>query len=284
MTHGGSVAADLTHSGPMPRHWLNQSCHFGEWLQGKAGPGGPLALVTLVPEQLVVTARRRPSHRALFRSVGHGQLCDGKARKLLRLLDLPTMGQVAFSLPFAPGLGTGMSTATLVALARLQGHCGQEAALARACVAVEGASDPLMFARPDRLIWASREAQAIALAPAVPRAHLLGGFFGPPRPTRAEDEDYDDISDLLADWQRPLSLAARAELASESARRCLARRGPQTDPTAGLARSLGALGWTVSHSGAARALVFAPGTIPPDGPDALRRAGLRGVLRFATGG
>ena len=44
------------------------------------------------------------------------------------------------------------------------------------------------------------------------------------------------------------------------------------------ARDLGALGWAASHSGAARALIFAPGTIPPGAGGAARQDGGLGGL------
>jgi hypothetical protein len=61
-------------------------------------------------------------------------------------------------------------------------------------------------------------------------------------------------------------------------------RGPAGDPTPGLARDLGALGWLRAHTGAARGLIFAPGTVPRGAHDALRAAGLRALVRFRGGG
>ena len=67
------------------------------------------------------------------------------------------------------------------------------------------------------------------------------------------------MSDLVQLWRRGRGLGQFAALARESARRCIALRGPSDDPTDALALDLGALGWSMSHSGAARALIFAPG-------------------------
>lgn len=258
-------------------------CHFGEWLQGRLGTAGPLALITLVPDALWLTAALQPSKRLKCQAVTHGNYPDATLRRFFRALDLPLRGQIKTRLPFSPGLGTGMSTATLVAAARLHGHSGAPQAVARATIAAEGASDPLMFRHPDRLLWASRLGQVLAHVPPPPRADLVGGFFGPARPTQARDQAYDDISDLVALWSGAKDLTTCAAVASESARRCLARRGPRADPTADLARDLGALGWATSHSGAARALIFAPGTAPQHAPAALREAGLRGIRQFGTG-
>lgn len=251
------------------------------------GAQGPVVLVTLQPRDIALRAWRRPAARLAvalpFRTAGFpvGPLV---LRRFLRQLGLPWRDQFSLCPAFPPGLGTGASTAALIAIARLAGYHGPPEALARACIAAEGASDPLMFARPDRLLWASRQGRVLAELPAVPRAHLLTGFHGPALPTRAADEDYDDITDLALAWQKARGLADRASLASESARRCFARRGPVDDPMAALAKDLGALGWAASHSGAARALIFAPGAVPLHGAAVLREAGLRDVRALMTGG
>lgn len=242
-----------------------------------------MVLVTLVPDAIALTARADPAPRLFWAAAGQGALPVTRLARLLAALGAAAPARLALRLPFAPGLGTGMSTASLLAAARLLVPGASPADLAAACLWAEGACDPLMFPRPDGLLWASREARVIGPLPPPPRAHLLAGFFGPPRPTQAADTDYDDISDLVPAWARAPGLAACAGLATESARRCLARRGPAADPTAALARDLGALGWTASHSGAARALIFAPGKVPPGAEAAARAAGLRGVRRLATG-
>ena len=256
-------------------------CHFGEWLQGSLGPDGPLALVTLVPQGVALAAWRRPARGLFSHAMGYGALSPAVLARFGRELGGRPQGRVLLRLPYPPGMGTGMSTAGLLAVA---GAGYRPEVLARACIAAEGASDPLMHPAPAQRLWAPREGRVLGDLPAQPHAHLLAGFWGPPRPTRAGDQDYDDISDLVTAWRRGGDLASRAALASESARRCIARRGPLGDPTAALARDLGALGWAISHSGAARALIFAPGQVPAQGVAALREAGLRGVHRLATCG
>lgn len=259
-------------------------CHFGEWLQGRLGAAGPLALVTLMPQGVTLTAWREAAPGLACHAITHGALPPALLARFARALGGGLHGRFLLRLPYPPGLGTGMSTAGLLAMAQLAGIMPGPTALARATIDAEGASDPLMYPQPARLLWAPRAGRVLAPLPPQPQAHLLAGFWGPPRPTRAADQDYDDISDLVTHWQAGGPLAERAALASESARRCIARRGPQTDPTAALARDLGALGWAISHSGAARALIFAPGQLPRHGLAALREAGLRGVHRLATCG
>lgn len=275
-------------------------CHFGEWWQGRIGPDGPdgpVALVTLVCPVLQVIA---PGDDPLpfgddqlahfFRQLGLGPARVGGAAPVAPgsppedIFGKRTLQGVSRNFPL--GVGAGGSTATLVALALAAGYDGPPETLARACVAVEGASDPLMFPAPDRLIWASRRGQVLRDLAAPPRAEVLGGLWGAPLRTEAEDADFDDVTDLATDWMLATErgdLASLAAIASESARLCTARRGPG-DPMADLARDLNALGVIRAHTGSARGLVFAPGEVPAQGAAALQEAGLTEVLRFGTGG
>jgi hypothetical protein len=263
---------------------LRLPCHFGEWLQGRLGREGPVALVTLMPRLSGMRAHRQPGPLAPCRfGGGSGRLSLPLMRRFLQDLGMPVAGRFHLRPGFVPGSGTGMSTASLLAVAALAGYRGSAMRLAQACVAAEGASDPLMFRGPDRLLWASREARLMSVMPPPPRAHLLAGFWGPPEPTRARDNGYADITDLVRAWAHAPDLARCAALASESAARCQALRGPLDDPTAQLARDLGALGWARSHSGPARALIFAPGELPQAGVETMRAAGLRDVRLMITG-
>lgn len=253
--------------------------HFGEFLQGRLGPDGPVALITLPCPSLGVVAQVSGGQGLAL----HGGPPAAQARVLLARLGLPLPGRVAFRPLAPPGLGTGVSTASLVALARLMGWQGPPDLLARACVAAEGASDPLMFAAPARRLWASREGRTLAHLPALPQFHAIGGFWGPPRRTEPRDAGFPDIADLAALWARGGDLPTLAALASESARRTLALRGPADDPSAEIARALGAAGHAIAHTGAARAFLFAPGTLPAGAGAVLRAAGFTGIRRF-TGG
>lgn len=248
--------------------------HFGEWIQGRMGPGGPVALVTVSCPVFRVTA---PGDGVpLFPSA---VLADFAAR-------LGPGALPGASRNFPAGAGGGASTATLVALARASGFDGTPEDLALACLAVEGASDPLMFPAPDRLLWASRRGQVLRELPPPPRAAVLGGFWGAPLCTDAADEDFDDISGLAEGWAEACErddLPRAASLATESARLCTAQRGPG-DPMAELARDLGALGVIRAHTGSLRGLVFPPGELPPHGAAALQEAGLCDILGFETGG
>lgn len=255
--------------------------HFGEYLQGRLGPRGPVVLVTLPCPLTGVVALHRPARRGL-RLSGAG-MSSPQARRFIASLGGRLTGRVRLRALVAPGLGAGVSTARLVALARLAGWEGPPDALAQACMSVEGATDPLMFDTPDQILWASRLGQKIRPMPAPPRHEVIGGIWGAPQRTNAEDAHFADISDLVADWAQADTLAQFATLAGESARRNLRLRGPMGDPTEALAHELGALGWVMAHTGAMRGLIFAPGQVPEHARATLRAAGMRSILHFIGG-
>lgn len=260
--------------------------HFGEWLQGRLGPQGPVVLITMpcpcTGVDVFLDPQCAQTHAGDAPVVAHYPPHAVKA--LLAALRLRTAAQFRIVPRVAAGLGTGVSTAGLMGIAALAGWQGPPEQLAKACIAAEGASDPLMFPNAGSLLWGSRDGIIHARVPPPPRHEILGALWGGPRPTDPADDDFPDISDLVQAWQMARRLPDFAALASKSARRCLARRGPQTDPTDSLAASLGALGWNMAHTGAARGFIFAQGTVPPDAPAVLQDAGYHGILRFEGGG
>ncbi|ETX28282.1 hypothetical protein RISW2_09185, partial [Roseivivax isoporae LMG 25204] len=149
--------------------------HFGEWLQGRLGPAGPLALVTLACPALAVRATW--SERAGPFAIDQDPcvIDAGRARAFLAALGLPAAGRVTLRAAMPPGGGAGASTATLVALARAAGFDGPTAALAAACLAAEGATDPLMQPQPDAHLWAPRAARCLGALPPPPAADIVGG-------------------------------------------------------------------------------------------------------------
>jgi len=226
--------------------------HFGEWLQGRLGPDGPLGLVTLPCAALTVRATRRRDASAL------SVFSDAALRGFLTRLGLPAQALPAITCSMPPGAGAGASTATLVAVARWAGYDGPPDKRAQACLRTEGATDPLMWPAPDRLLWASREARIVRALPPPAPCEILGGFWGAPVATDPADTDFADISDLVDPWERAAmqgDLPEAARIASLSCDRCTAGRGPG-DPMHDLGRELGALGYLRAHTGSARGLVF----------------------------
>jgi hypothetical protein len=291
--------------------------HFGEWLQGRLGADGPVALVTLAcPVRGVRATLEAGAPPGLDRPEGLLGAC--RARRFLAALGRPLPGRVRLSADLPPGSGAGMSTAALVALARLLG-AEEEGRIAAACLSAEGATDPLMRAAPDAVLWAPRRAVALRALPRPPVAEIVGGFLGRPEPTDPADMRFPDIADLAKEWAATLApdpprldappqaapgrmqapghrgkragpgrlsagrLARLARIASVSATRTTVLRGPDDDPTPALAARLGALGHARAHTGSARALIFPPGEVPATAETSLRAAGYLGVLRFRTG-
>ncbi len=256
--------------------------HFGELIQGRLGPKGPVVLMTLPCPHRFVTATLSTGPLHLHHT-GAKVLTLPRLRRFLALLDLPLHGRFVLRVGMPVGGGAGASTAALVAIARAAG--ADEARIQQACLALEGASDPLMLPAPGHVLWASRLGRVLGRLAKLPGMEVIGGFHGPPQTTRAGDCTFPDVSDLLTEIRRPdLDVAMLARLATSSADRCLALRGPEGDPTRGLMAKLGALGYAIAHTGSARALLFAPGAIPSGAADALRTAGFTGITRFQYGG
>lgn len=249
--------------------------HFGEWLQGRLGTNGPVALITLVCSKMLV------SDQAIGPKCSSAWSADALSR-FFAMLDAsePEVNCLYSTVP--PGIGAGASTAYLVARAYQSGYAGRPEDLANACVCVEGASDPLMFSEPDSLLWASRLARVLTSMRPPPRAQIVGGQLGAPCRTDPDDIDFPDITDLVTAWREAKYLQDFAIIASACAER-FAKYKEHWDPMADLARDLGALGHVRAYTGSARGLVFPPGAAPKYWQDTLKEAGLTGLLEFQTG-
>ena len=228
------------------------------WAEAKVAPGRGLAL--------------------------YGSPAVGRERlaKLLKGLDLPLHGRFTLRCTMPPGGGAGASTAGLLALARAVGvrPSPDLMALIRG---IEGASDPLVFPHPERLVWASRRGEVVAQLPPLPRFQVVGGFLGQGQRTDARDEAFPDIADLVSRL-RGADLATLGAVASASAERTLTLRGPAGDPTARLAARHGAAGFLIAHTGSARGLLFQPGFPTEAAAADLRAAGFSKITRFSAGG
>ena len=277
-------ASDTDRPGPGPKAAeVFVAGHFGEWLQGRLGAEGPVALVSLACPDFGLRARLDPAPE-LEMTEGQDGLSAARAAAFLGALNASLKGRVALRPDLPLGGGGGMSTAALVALARLAGVGEAPLDLARACVQAEGASDPLMLPAPEAVLWASRSGEILQDMPVPPRCAVLGGFLGAPQRTDPGDQRFADISDLVTQWQRARGLEAFAALASQSATRCAALRDTTACPMADLARDLGALGHVRAHTGSARGLIFAPGSVPDRAASLLREAGLQQIVQFERGG
>ena len=249
--------------------------HFGEWMQGRIGPDGPVALVTVPCAALGVTALAEPGAFGV-----DGIVPETAARVFFQTLAQVPALRFRIVADAVPGGGAGVSTAALLAMAAAAGIPGD---MAKAALAAEGAVDPLMLERPGDVLWASRQARVVEVLGPVPEVEIAGGFLGAPERTEAADLAFPDIADLVAFWRgavRREDRAALAGLATEAARRTTALRGPKDDPTEDLARELGALGWLRAHTGSARGLIFVPGRVPGGIAARLAEAGLADPMVF----
>ncbi|MGH1414696.1 MAG: propanediol utilization protein [Pelagimonas sp.] len=260
--------------------------HFGELMQGRLGQHGPVVLVTLPCPALCVHARAVPSLRTEIYSPQR-ILSAQRARRFRHGIQAPTQQRITLHSDMPPGGGAGASTAALVALAQLSGRRIDPADLAKACLKIEGATDPLMFPQPEQMLWASRQARVISPLPVLPKIEVIGGFFGPLCTTMPGDENFADISDLVPQWTQAThdqDLKTIAQLTTTSALRNLKQRGIANDPTIEMARNLNALGVVMAHTGAARGLIFAPNSVPLRARATLKSAGFSRLVQFKAGG
>lgn len=252
-----------------PERVAEATGHFGEILQGRLGPEGPVALVTLPCRHFRARAALRPSRRPGFRvsGSGAGAIAERAARLTLEALDrTPPDADLVIETNAPPGGGAGSSTlSALTAMRALAGDgAWRPAGEAGLCLAAEGAVDPLMWPDPGALLWASRRAFALALLPPPPRFAIVGGFDGPGCATDPGDHDFPDIADLAAALRaEPPTARLWAESAAESAARNQARNPkPRWAALTALAESAGALGPVVAHTGSAAGLLFAEDAPP----------------------
>lgn len=265
-------------------------------LQGRLGADGPVVLVTLPAASLRVTARLTADQPfGVYCAGGASPLTQRQVVALHRLLKGgPPRGRLLLQADMPAGAGAGSSTAALLAVAGVFAAAAGRPLpgtdrLAQICLALEGATDPLMYADPARLLWAPREARSMALLPRMPALEIVGGFLGPRQRTDPADCRFADIADLVAGWAPAADrgdLATLAALATESARRnARCRGGPDLRPMTALADRLGAIGVAAAHTGSARGLIFAPGGGRRAEPEtALRSLGVRAITRFRLAG
>lgn len=256
---------------PRPAH-ARVHGHCGELLQGRLGPGGPVALVTLPWPELEARAWFAPSPCAplLVRVKAPGahdpQVAKKAARAALSALGRAGWGgRLILANPAPVGGGAGSSSMDALAAIRavaaafgVRFGASQEAALS---LQAEGAVDPLMHDAP--VLFASREGRVLAMLPPAPKLLVVGGFDGPGRETASAAPSDLDVTDLAAGLTRAFAdrdLEEIGRVATFSAEADQAQNPkPHWAEIMALAKETGALGVAVSHSGSAVALLFEPG-------------------------
>ncbi len=254
--------------------------HCGELLQGRLGPDGPVALVTLPWPDLVSRAWFAPAQSAplLVRVRGPGEHEPDVAKRAARAAQAALGragigGRLVLSNPAPVGGGAGSSSMdALISIRAVAAAFGArfepewEAALAHRA---EGAVDPLMYDAP--VLFASRQARKIALLPPAPKLLAVGGFDGPSRQTAAASPSDLDVTELATRLARAFAARDLREIgavatASAEADQALHPK-PHWAEIKALAVEVRALGVAASHSGPAVALL-----LPPDADTRARRA------------
>lgn len=267
--------------------------HFGELLQGRLGAGGPVALISLPCPLIAAEARFQPAAQAplMVSGSGGGPIARAAARALLARLRLAGTGgrlRVWTNAPIGGGAGSSTLSAlsTLRAVSEAYGAPLLDATAAGLCLEVEGAVDPLAIGDCGNVLWASREARALARLEPGPRLQVVGGFDGPGAPTCALGAEFADISDLVGPMRAARAsgdAAAVAAIATESAKRnqrLLAK--PRFDAMARAAPETGAAGLVAAHTGSALGFLLLPSADPGPALRCCRALGLASVLRFTA--
>ena len=258
--------------------------HIGELLQGRLGPDGPVALITLPCPDLTLEASLHPGPLELVQPQ-KAVISVTDLRRLLVLLDSPSQGRFTFRAKMPVGAGAGASTAAILAVIKQVRPDLPRSEAERICLTIEGASDPLLAPRPEKVLWASRQARVLDQMPPLPRMRVVGGFFGQAQPTDPGDEHFPDIADLVAAWPESCHSAADcARLASISASRTLVLRRSGASDLAALAEACGALGFSIAHTGSAQCLLFDAERDGTAIASKLSQMGWRYVQNFVIGG
>lgn len=262
--------------------------HFGELLQGRLGPDGPVVLVTLPCPAFVTCVSFEPSPGPIEADDPVSDKARAAARQvLLRLGRAGQGGRLGIVRPVAPGLGAGSSTAETLGAVRAVAAChgvrlGADVE-AELCLMAEGAIDPLMHAGP--VLFASRAGRVLRRLPGLPALAVAGGFAGPPRPTDAGDARFAEIewaAERLAHACGAGDAAAVGVVSEASAAANQALRpNPAWQAVGRIGSETGALGRVVSHTGAAIGLIYRE--VPAGVTDRLSGAGLRDVLTWKLG-
>lgn len=204
--------------------------------------------------------------------------------KIFSALNHASEGQFKVTLEMPEGCGLGSSTAARIALLLAINPDLSPEFLAKSCIADEGASDPIMFNSPEKLLWAPRQGKIIKTLAKLPRITCIGGLYGVPQRTDPKDLNFPIITDLITEWEIPNKTPANlAEICSESSERTLRLKGHTNDPTRALTKDLGALGYSIAHTGIVRNLIFPYNSVPNKVKRYLEKAGFTHIQEFSLG-
>lgn len=258
--------------------------HLGELLQGRLGPEGRVALITLPAPRLFVEAKRGAGafqlHQPSALAITRAELAE-----LHRALRVPPQGKWVIRAEMPVAAGAGASTAVRLAVAQILRPNLPRMALERLLLKLERASDPLLAPQPERVLWASREGRVLAQMPPLPRLQVVGGFLPGRVQTDPNFKDFPNITQVVNAWGPACSdPRALGQLVRQNAELRLAQLGQDGAWLEQLAQSVGAFGWGIAHTGTARFWLL-PAQSPQAAPLAseLKRRGLSHVQNYQIG-
>lgn len=257
--------------------------HFGEFIQGRLGVNEPIVLITVPSNQYKVKVIYTKGDFKVEQKGTHFYT-SSVIFDLVKTAKLSIHGNIHINLSMPEACGVGSSTATRVAVLRAIKPNISMKTLVDACIKHEGASDPIMYKVPERLLWAPRTGKVLKRMPKVPKISCIGGFYGSPLKTDPFDSKFPLIGDLIDLWQLPKKTDKfLAELCSESSERTIKYRKICDDPTKLIARKIGALGYSIAHTGNVRNFIFPFNRIPSSTEKMLADYGFRNIQQFSMG-
>ena len=257
--------------------------HFGEFIQGRLGVTDPLVLVTVPSRFFKVQVTYT---EGAFEVVQNGTSFYDRSvvSELAKLAKARLSGRLKICLSMPEACGLGSSTATRVGILRAIRPDISVNSIVSICLKHERASDPIMYKSPERLLWAPREGKIVEKLPRLPKISCIGGLFGSPLKTNPSDNNFPIISDLVDKWKRTeMTDKNFAEICAESSERTISIRKLSDDPTRKITKEIGALGFSIAHTGNVRNFIFPYRSIPSNAEKILSSYGFRNVHRFSLG-
>ena len=257
--------------------------HFGEFIQGKLGVNEPLVLVTIPSRFYKVQVTYT---KGSFEVVQNGTSFYNRTvvSELAKLANARLNGRITICLSMPEACGLGSSTATRVGILRAIRPSISVNSIVSICLKHERASDPIMYKSPERLLWAPREGKIIEKLPRLPKISCVGGLFGLPLKTNPLDNNFPIIKDLVDKWKRTnMTDKNFAEICAESSERTISIRKLSNDPIRKIAKEIGALGFSIAHTGNVRNFIFPYESIPSIAEKTLASYGFKNVHRFSLG-
>ncbi len=259
------------------------SGHFGEFIQGRFDRDGSIVLITVPNLEHKATVVCTPDPFKVEQIVTQSKPKE-LVSKVFYTLNHSPKGQFRISLDMPECYWLGSSTAARVGLFLSINPDLSPEFLAQSCINQEGASDPLMFSKPEKLLWAPRQGKIIRNLPKLPRIMCSGGLFGILQRTDPLDLDLQIISDLITEWESLDKIPIKiGEICSDTSDRTLKLKGHDDVSTKKIRKELGALVYSIVRTGTVRNFIFPHVSVPKKVKNFLEKARFMDVRQFSLG-